>query len=497
MADDILVIPVRRWLGCVGFVIVSVLLCLGVVLGNGQPGVRSLEGVAVSLAVLAGVAVLVVVIGWRTRVVLDAKGRTVLSRTTIFGVPVRRRLHALTSEDCVLVKCSTHQHSEHGSEPLRLVADRTHTWERRTVLVGPITVVNDRWDESQQSIAMAWQAARHLGLKVVQERSGVRTVLTPPSVAARGPAMQLPPPDGLEVEERDGGEVTIRWTRPMRREAWLVGGGAILVWAAASVLIATQGLDDIGIDAWVATSWRAIATGDGLLSLPTLALAPAGLVCAWLMTRGGLVHASPRGVVGARRSALGLAGQAIPAAHLQDIVAEGPTLVVRGDTQVATLSHGLSSEQAKWIAARVKGVPDPQAAGGPHVAGWKGRRLRFAAAVALAMTLSLAIASLEAVVTGLWLRRSEPVQQALRLAAAHPEVERMLGRPLAVGYVLHGGVAAFSSSPHADLTVPLAGPRGEATLAFGARKDSSAGWRVWHMRLWVGDQDTVLLDGHP
>ncbi len=68
------------------------------------------------------------------------------------------------------------------------------------------------------------------------------------------------------------------------------------------------------------------------------------------------------------------------------------------------------------------------------------------------------------------LRSSDVFTQALEMARSHPEVIEALGDPVEPGWSFHGSIDVDGSSGDADYSIPIKGPRGEATLHVVASK---------------------------
>ena len=68
------------------------------------------------------------------------------------------------------------------------------------------------------------------------------------------------------------------------------------------------------------------------------------------------------------------------------------------------------------------------------------------------------------------LRSSDVFTQALEMARSHPEVIEALGDPVEPGWSFHGSIDVDGSSGEADYSIPIKGPRGDATLHVVASK---------------------------
>jgi hypothetical protein len=68
------------------------------------------------------------------------------------------------------------------------------------------------------------------------------------------------------------------------------------------------------------------------------------------------------------------------------------------------------------------------------------------------------------------LKSSDAYKMALARAQTDPQVVRALGSPIEAGWLISGRTNVSGTSGHADLTVPLSGPKGKGTLYFVASK---------------------------
>jgi len=75
------------------------------------------------------------------------------------------------------------------------------------------------------------------------------------------------------------------------------------------------------------------------------------------------------------------------------------------------------------------------------------------------------------------LRNSEVYEQSLARVQGHPEVQAALGTPLEPGLLVTGSINITGSSGHAEISYPVAGPRGSATVHAAA--DLTAGTWVF------------------
>lgn len=76
-------------------------------------------------------------------------------------------------------------------------------------------------------------------------------------------------------------------------------------------------------------------------------------------------------------------------------------------------------------------------------------------------------------VVGVAMRSSEPYQVALSAASHHPAVIAELGAPVEAAWLTSGQINVAGSTGHANLSIPISGPRGSATI--GVVADKAAG----------------------
>jgi hypothetical protein len=68
------------------------------------------------------------------------------------------------------------------------------------------------------------------------------------------------------------------------------------------------------------------------------------------------------------------------------------------------------------------------------------------------------------------MKSSDAYKAALAKAKADPRVVTALGSPITDGFFVSGNTNVSGSSGHADLTVPISGPKGKGTIYFVASK---------------------------
>lgn len=83
------------------------------------------------------------------------------------------------------------------------------------------------------------------------------------------------------------------------------------------------------------------------------------------------------------------------------------------------------------------------------------------------------------------LKSSDPYKQALARAKAEPAVIAALGSPIRAGFFVTGSINLSNSSGDADLSFPISGPNGKATVYVVAKK-SLGRWTFQHLIVEIG-----------
>lgn len=68
------------------------------------------------------------------------------------------------------------------------------------------------------------------------------------------------------------------------------------------------------------------------------------------------------------------------------------------------------------------------------------------------------------------MKSSDAYKSALAKAKADPRVVAALGSPITDGFLVSGKTNVSGTSGHADMTVPISGPKGKGTIYFVATK---------------------------
>jgi len=91
------------------------------------------------------------------------------------------------------------------------------------------------------------------------------------------------------------------------------------------------------------------------------------------------------------------------------------------------------------------------------------------------------------------IQHSDFYPQALQRARANQDVAQKIGRPLKAGWLASGSVNTSGSSGHADLSIPISGPKGKGTLYVVAKKNAGQ-WRFETLQVEVtGEEQRIDL----
>jgi hypothetical protein len=91
------------------------------------------------------------------------------------------------------------------------------------------------------------------------------------------------------------------------------------------------------------------------------------------------------------------------------------------------------------------------------------------------------------------IRNSEPYQEAMRRAQAHPEVVNRLGTPIEAKWWLTGNVNVNNDGGTANLVIPIRGPKGEGAVHVQGTKDAGR-WTYQRMLVETGGTQINLLE---
>ena len=71
-------------------------------------------------------------------------------------------------------------------------------------------------------------------------------------------------------------------------------------------------------------------------------------------------------------------------------------------------------------------------------------------------------------------KSAEPVAEALDRAKQHPQVQAAIGSPIKEGFTISCNIKTGGSSGTADMSIPVSGPKGKATIYAIAEKSAGA-----------------------
>lgn len=91
-----------------------------------------------------------------------------------------------------------------------------------------------------------------------------------------------------------------------------------------------------------------------------------------------------------------------------------------------------------------------------------------------------------------FIRNTEPVQASLAAARASTELKQALGEPIEMGWLVTGNVNSENNQTDAEVTVPVAGPRGMASIHTVGTRTGSAKWQFSEMTATVDGTGQVI-----
>jgi hypothetical protein len=103
---------------------------------------------------------------------------------------------------------------------------------------------------------------------------------------------------------------------------------------------------------------------------------------------------------------------------------------------------------------------------------WFGRNWKWVVPVGCLSVIAAFVVFLAGIVFVVFgfLRSSDVYQYALERASSNAAVIEALGEPVAPGWYLMGSIEVQGASGQADISIPIAGPRGNGTIFASARK---------------------------
>ena len=78
-----------------------------------------------------------------------------------------------------------------------------------------------------------------------------------------------------------------------------------------------------------------------------------------------------------------------------------------------------------------------------------------------------------------WFSRSEAAKVAIAAAKSSPALAERLGKPVEAGWLVSGSIGIDKDSGHAELTIPISGPKGSGTIYTEQTKQAG----VWHFKV--------------
>jgi len=90
------------------------------------------------------------------------------------------------------------------------------------------------------------------------------------------------------------------------------------------------------------------------------------------------------------------------------------------------------------------------------------------------------------------IQKSEPAQEALRRVQASQALVEALGTPIEPGWYITGSTKTSGKTGHAELSMPISGPKGKGTLVLKATLSGGPYWEF--SRLYVELEDQRRFD---
>lgn len=95
------------------------------------------------------------------------------------------------------------------------------------------------------------------------------------------------------------------------------------------------------------------------------------------------------------------------------------------------------------------------------------------------------------------IQKTDVYGDAIKRVQNSAEVQASLGTPITTGWSFSGSVNYNNDSGNASFTVPVTGPKGEATLNVKADKSPGAAWKYSTLEVEFPDGHKVDLRGPP
>jgi hypothetical protein len=77
------------------------------------------------------------------------------------------------------------------------------------------------------------------------------------------------------------------------------------------------------------------------------------------------------------------------------------------------------------------------------------------------------------------MRSSDATKLSIAMAESNPILAQQIGQPQKVGWFISGSIEVQPESGHAELEIPVSGPKGSGTIYSEARKQAG----LWHVQL--------------
>ena len=84
-------------------------------------------------------------------------------------------------------------------------------------------------------------------------------------------------------------------------------------------------------------------------------------------------------------------------------------------------------------------------------------------------------------------QNSEVSKQAAAIARGNPQVRQLLGEPITVGRIILGNIHINGSAGHAELAIPISGPKGKGVIHAVANERAEV-WRFAFLQVDVDGQ---------
>lgn len=140
----------------------------------------------------------------------------------------------------------------------------------------------------------------------------------------------------------------------------------------------------------------------------------------------------------------------------------------------------------------------------PQRPGWWSRNWKWFVPVSLVSLLvfgGVVIALIFTVVMGS-IKSSVPYTRAMAQANTDPALVAELGTPIEAGWFVTGSISTSGSGSHADLSIPISGPKGSGTLHVVALKSpfsaETGDWKITVLEAKVdGGSDVITIGSSP